>query len=74
MFSFCQVTLWVKCLYGYKALMVCHHPAKFGGHRHCDSGYMFLWAEGKDYTSSHLNLPLLLNFEAHDMKALGMSY
>ena len=18
--------------------MVCHHPTKFGGHRHCDSG------------------------------------
>ena len=25
------------CLNGKEPLMVCHHSAKFGGHRHCDS-------------------------------------
>ena len=30
--------------------MVSHHPAKFGGHRHYGSGYIFLVIEGQDST------------------------
>ena len=28
----------VTCLYGYKAVQVSRHPAKFFGHRYCGSG------------------------------------
>ena len=30
-----QKVMW---LYGWEPTVVSHHPAKFGGHRHCDSG------------------------------------
>ena len=29
-------------LYGLEPLKLSHHPAKFGGHRHCDHGDMIL--------------------------------
>ena len=35
--------------------MVSHHPTKFGGHRHCDSGDMVLVVEGQDFSCSRLN-------------------
>ena len=43
--------------------MVSHHPAKFGGHRHCGSGdIMFLFAEEENSRCSRFNPPLLFNF------------
>ena len=43
--------------------MVSHHPAKFGGHRHCASGgIMFLAAKEENYRCSCSNTPLLFNF------------
>ena len=38
--------------------MVSHHPSKFGGHRYCGIGDMFLLVEKQDSTSSWLNPPL----------------
>ena len=36
--------------------MVCHHPVKIGGHRHCCSGdIMFLVAEEEDSRCSRFN-------------------
>ena len=32
--------------------MLSHHSARFGGHRHCGSGYKFIVTEGQDSTSS----------------------
>ena len=32
--------------------MVSHHSARFGGHRHCGSGYIFVAIEGQDFTYS----------------------
>ena len=32
------------------SLMVSHHPAKFGCHRHCGSGDMFVVVKGQVYT------------------------
>ena len=32
--------------------MVSHHPATFGGHRHCGSGVTFLVVEKQDSTCS----------------------
>ena len=29
-------------LYGKKLIIVCNHPARIGGHRHCGSGDMLL--------------------------------
>ena len=41
--------------------MVSHHPAKFGGHRHCGSGdMMFVVVEGQESTCPRLDSPLLL--------------
>ena len=35
-----------------------HHPAKFGGHRHCVSGdMMFVVAEGQETICPRLDLP-----------------
>ena len=42
--------------------MVCHQPAKFGGHRHCDSGDMILVAKEENSRCSRFNSPLLFNF------------
>ena len=41
--------------------MASHHSAKFGKHRHCDSGDMLLLAEEENSRCSHFNLPLLFN-------------
>lgn len=46
-------------------VLVCHvfsqdHVIKFGGHKHCGSGDMFLAVEEEDSTRSRLNPPLLL--------------
>ena len=38
--------------------MLSHHPPKFGGDKHCGSGYMmFLMVEGQDWkhTAYHIN-------------------
>ena len=44
--------------------MVSHHPAKFGGHRHCDSGdMMFLVSKEENSSCSCFNPPLLFNFQ-----------
>ena len=48
--------------YGWEALMVSHHPANFGGHRHCGSGDMFLVAKEENSRCSRFNSPLLFNF------------
>ena len=43
--------------------MVSHHPAKFGGHRHCGSGdIMFSVAKEENSRCSRFNPPLLFNF------------
>ena len=34
--------------------MLSHHPAKFGGHRHCSGGDMFLVVEEQDITLRNL--------------------
>ena len=47
--------------------MVIYHPAKFGGHRHCCSGDMFLVVEGQDSICFYFNPPLLLISKAQDM-------
>ena len=40
-------------LYGYEALIISHHPAKFGGHMKCGSGDIaFLMTEEQDYKYS----------------------
>ena len=41
--------------------MVSHHPAKFGGHRHCGSG-VSLVAKEENTRCSRFNSPLLLDF------------
>ena len=48
-------------------LMVSHHTATFGDHRHCSSGDMFLVVEGQDSTYPPLIPPLLFISKAHDM-------
>ena len=35
-------------LYGWEPLTISHHPAKFGGHRHCGSEDMFSMIEEQD--------------------------
>ena len=48
--------------------MVNHHPAKFGGSRHCGSGDMMLLAiEGQDFTWPRLNPQLSFISKAHGM-------
>ena len=60
--------------------MVNHHPSKFGGHKHCDSGdKMFLVVEEQDFTSSRLNSPLLFTsksrgLKAHDYHVIGHTH
>ena len=49
--------------------MVSHHAAKFGGHRHCGSGDMFLVVEGEDSSCSRLNPPLLFISKGHGLTA-----
>ena len=41
--------------------MVSQHSAKFGDHRHCGSGVMFLVAEVENSRCSRFNLSLLFN-------------
>ena len=41
--------------------MVSHHPAKFGGHRHCSSGDMFLVAKEENSRCCRYNPSLLFN-------------
>ena len=40
--------------------MISHHSAKFGGHRHCGSGEMFLVAKDENSRCCLFNLPLRL--------------
>ena len=54
--------------------MVSSHSGKFGSHRHCDGGDMFLVAKKEDSKCSRFNLPLLFISEGHGMKAHGISY
>ena len=60
--------------------MVSHHSTKFGDHRPCGSGNMFLVAEEENSRCSRFNLPLLFNppllfiSEGHGLKAHGISY
>ena len=55
--------------------MISHHPAKFGGHRHCGRGVKFLVAEELDSTCSCLKPRLLFISKRDDgLKARGVSY
>ena len=55
--------------------MVSHHPAKFGGHRHCGSGdVMSLVVEEEDLRCSCSNPQLLFISKGHGLKRYGMSY
>ena len=59
---------------GWEPLMVNHHPAKFGGHRHCNSGdMMFPVVEGQDSTFPRFYPPLLFISKGHGLKAHGKS-
>ena len=50
--------------------MVSHHPAKFGGYRHCGNGdMMVLVVEGQDSTCPHFNQPLLFMSIVHGLKS-----
>ena len=48
-----------------------HQLAKFGGHRHCGSGNMFLVVEEQDSTCS-LKSAITVFSQVHNMKAHGM--
>ena len=55
--------------------MVSHHPVKFGGHMHCDSGdIVFLVVGEEDSKCSRFNQPLLFISKGHRLKAHGISY
>ena len=58
----------------WESLMVNHHPAKFGGHRHCTSRDMFLVAEEENSRCSCFNPPLLLISKKNGLKTDGISY
>ena len=59
--------------YGWEPLLVSHQPGKFGGHRHCSNGDMFLVAEEEDSRCSCLNSPLLFISKGHGLKVHGIS-
>ena len=44
-----------------------HQPAKFGGHRHCNSNDIFLVAEKQDSTCV-LNSAIIIFYEAYEKK------
>ena len=50
------------------------HTAKFGGHRHSNSGDMFLVVEEEDSRLSRFNPPLLFISKGHYFKPHGISY
>ena len=54
--------------------MASHHPAKFGGHRHCGSGDMFLVTKEEDLRCSYFNPQLLFVSKGHGLKAHDISY
>ena len=64
----------VMSFYGQKPLTVSHYPAKFGGHKHCGHGDLFLVAEEDYFRCSCFNLPLLFIVKGHDSIAHGKSY
>ena len=47
--------------------MKSHHPANFGGRRHCGSEVMSLVVAGQDSTCPRLNPELLFISKAHGM-------
>ena len=53
--------------------MVSHHPAKFGGHRHCGSGNMFLVGKEENSRCSRFNPPLLFTSKGHGLQAHDIS-
>ena len=54
-----------KIIYEQELLQLSHYSAKFGGHRHCGIGDMFLLVEEQDSTC--LILSLLFSSKAHGM-------
>ena len=54
--------------------MVSHHPAKFGGHRHCCNGDLFLVAEEEDSRCSRFSPPSLFISKEYGLKAHYISY
>ena len=54
--------------------MVSHHCAKFGGHRHCCSGDLFLVVEEEDSRCSRFNSPSLFISKEHGLKAHCILY
>ena len=46
--------------------MISNHNAKFGNHRYCGSGDMFVVVEGQNSTFPRLDPPLLFISKAHD--------
>ena len=54
--------------------MVSHHPVKFGDHRLCGSGDMFLVAKEENSRCSRFNPPLLFISKGHGLKVRGISY
>ena len=50
--------------------MVNHHPANFGGHRHCGNGdILFLVAKEENSRCSRFNPPLLFISKGHGLKS-----
>ena len=56
--------------YWWKPLIVSHHNATSGGHRHCQSRGMMLSVVGEDSKFPHLNPPSLFLSKAHGMPCL----
>ena len=52
--------------------MVSHHLSKFGGHKHCCSGDMFLVVQEQDSTYSRLIPPSLFIPKARGLKTYGL--
>ena len=49
--------------------MLSHHPANFGGHRHCGNGDMFLVAKKENSRCSSFNPPLPFISKGHGLKS-----
>ena len=47
--------------------MVSHHHAKFGSHKHCGSGEIFLAVKEQESICPRFNPPLLFISKAHGM-------
>ena len=54
--------------------MVSYYLVKFGDHRYCGSGDMFLFAEEENSRCSRFNPPLLFISKGYELKAHDISF